>query len=521
MTEFFLKLAAVLSAAVIAVVYVYWGPQTVSVQRGYEGVGMDHVYNRVVLGETAMANEVPPGIPMIPDDDGPRAAEVYENVQVLGNLSSAQFVRLMATMTQWVSPEQGCNYCHNPNNMASDEVYTKHVARRMLQMTQHINSKWKKHVQNTGVTCWTCHRGQPVPKYIWFEEPLNKYAYRLVGNPAEQNAPGDNVTLSSLPNDPFTPFLDQDKNIRVIGKTALPTGNRASIKQMEWTYGLMIHMSNALGVNCTYCHNSRSFAEWAQSPPARTTAWYGIRMVRDINGAYTKPLLKYYPDNRKGPKGDAPKANCQTCHQGAYKPLLGVAMVKDYPSLQASTMYVPPDRDKDGVADAKDKCPDVPGDRPEGCPPDADGDGVFDADDQCMEEPETKNGYQDADGCPDEVPAAVKRFTGAIRGIYFATGSARIRRSSFRVLNSAVRVLTEYPDLKMEIGGHTDDRGSAETNTKLSLERAQAVKDYFVGKGITEERLTATGFGSSKPKASNATAAGRRSNRRIEFTLIN
>ena len=95
----------------------------------------------------------------------------------------------------------------------------------------------------------------------------------------------------------------------------------------------MMHMSQGLGVNCTYCHNSRSFSAWDQSSPQRTTAWYGIRMVRDLNTAYLDPLLPTYPHNRLGPLGDAPKANCTTCHQGVSKPLLGVNMLKDYPEL--------------------------------------------------------------------------------------------------------------------------------------------------------------------------------------------
>ena len=95
----------------------------------------------------------------------------------------------------------------------------------------------------------------------------------------------------------------------------------------------MMHQSEALGVNCTYCHNSRSFSAWDQSSPARTKAWYGIRMVRDVNNAYLEPLGPTYPPHRLGPLGDAPKANCATCHQGANKPLLGANMLKDYPEL--------------------------------------------------------------------------------------------------------------------------------------------------------------------------------------------
>ena len=179
------------------------------------------------------------------------------------------------------------------------------------------------------------------------------------------------------------------------------------------------------------------------------------------------------------------------------------------------------DRDKDGVVDSEDKCPDTHGTGPDGCPPDADGDGVIDANDKCINEPETANGYQDADGCPDEVPVEVKKFTGAIKGINFRSGSSRIQSSSFAVLDSAVKVLKDFPDLKVEVGGHTDSSGSARSNQRLSQKRADAVKDYFINKGIEADRLTSVGYGEAKPIQPNSTRAGRAANRRIEFTLVN
>ena len=99
----------------------------------------------------------------------------------------------------------------------------------------------------------------------------------------------------------------------------------------------MMHMSQALGVNCNYCHNTRAFRDWAQSPPQRTTAWYGIRMVRDLNNDYLDPLQKVLPANRLGPAlGDAPKVNCATCHNGVYKPLFGVSMAQGFPELSGA-----------------------------------------------------------------------------------------------------------------------------------------------------------------------------------------
>jgi photosynthetic reaction center cytochrome c subunit len=242
----------------------------------------------------------------------------------------------MAAITEWVAPEQGCAYCHNEENLADDSLYTKVVARRMIQMTRHVNGDWASHVGATGVTCYTCHRGNAVPEYVWFSEPAPR-GRGLVGNRTGQNMAAASVGNAALPSDPFTPLLTNGGNIRVIASEALPDGQGASIKQTEKTYGLMMHFSNALGANCTFCHNSRSFFDWDQSTPQRQTAWYGIRMLRDLNTDYLDPLEPHYPHVRLGPGGDAPKANCMTCHQGVNKPLLGANMVQDYPSLAGPT----------------------------------------------------------------------------------------------------------------------------------------------------------------------------------------
>jgi len=137
-------------------------------------------------------------------------------------------------------------------------------------------------------------------------------------------------------------LLEYSEDVRVASTTALPEGSRKSIKQAEQTYSLMIHISQALGVNCTYCHNTRSFSDWTQSSPARGTAWYGIRMVRDLNTTYLSALKGEFPANRLGPLGDAPKLNCATCHQGAFKPLLGASMLKDYPELAGASASLAP-----------------------------------------------------------------------------------------------------------------------------------------------------------------------------------
>lgn len=328
-------------------------PPVDSVQAGYRGTGMLQVYNPRILEPQIEQNQPPVALPAAPSD-GPKASQVYQNVKVLGHLSTAEFVRHMTAITSWVAPNEGCVYCHNPANFAEDSKYTKVVARRMIQMTQHINVDWQQHVSNTGVTCFTCHRGQPVPSKVWFTAPPQKKGADFIGNKNAQNtADQESVKGASLPYDHYTEYFKEAKPIRVAGDTALPTGNRASIQQGEFTYGLMMHMSDSLGVNCTYCHNTRSFGDWTQSPPQRTTAWYGIRMVRDLNLEYMEDLTSVFPAERKGVLGDVAKVNCATCHQGAYKPLYGAKMAKDHPELTTLVQVVAGAGAGGGAGDAK------------------------------------------------------------------------------------------------------------------------------------------------------------------------
>lgn len=314
-------------------------PPVVSVQSGYRGTGMDQVVNPRIVADRNENNAMPESPPPAAAE-GPKASAVYQNVKVLGNLSVGEFTRVMTTMTQWVAPTQGCVYCHNPQNFADDSLYTKIVSRRMLLMTAKINADWKSHVAETGVTCYTCHRGNNVPKNLWFAGAPDPQANRLTGFKAGQNQPSDAGGGTSLPSDPFSPYLLGEESVRVIGPTALPTGNRQSTKQAEWNYSLMTHMSGALGVNCTFCHNSRSFANWESSTPQRATAWHGIRMARDINKTHLEPLQSDFPVSRLGPTGDVAKVNCATCHQGASKPLYGANMLKAHPELSKVTPIV-------------------------------------------------------------------------------------------------------------------------------------------------------------------------------------
>jgi outer membrane protein OmpA-like peptidoglycan-associated protein len=138
---------------------------------------------------------------------------------------------------------------------------------------------------------------------------------------------------------------------------------------------------------------------------------------------------------------------------------------------------------------------------------------VIDSLDKCPDVP----GLKEYDGC---IPDAVKKFTGAIKGINFKTGSTELMANSSKVLDAAVKIMQDYPTLRLSIEGHTDNVGKSDANQKLSEGRAESVKTYMTGKGIAADRLKSAGFGDTKPVQDNKTAKGKAANRRIEFTPI-
>lgn len=212
------------------------------------------------------------------------------------------------------------------------------------------------------------------------------------------------------------------------------------------------------------------------------------------------------------------------------------------------------DTDGDGIDDSRDLCVTDPEDADgqadaDGCPdPDDDLDGVLDADDQCRIDPEDRDGWRDEDGCPDpdndgdstpdvtddcpdepgpadeqgcpRVYQDVQVTTTHIRitqKVHFATNRARILADSFTLLNTVAQVLNDFPDVTVEVQGHTDSRGSDSHNQDLSNRRASAVRDYLVRQGVAANRMTSRGYGESRPIESNATREGRAGNRRVEF----
>lgn len=176
-----------------------------------------------------------------------------------------------------------------------------------------------------------------------------------------------------------------------------------------------------------------------------------------------------------------------------------------------------PDTDKDGINDEEDKCPNVPGvARYQGCPvPDTDGDGVNDEEDKCP----NLAGSKENQGCPLVTEEVKTKVDYAANNILFVTASYKLSSKSYKGLNEVVKILNDNPAMNLAIDGHTDNVGTDEYNQTLSDNRANAVKEYFISKGISESRITSAGHGETMPIADNTTAAGRQKNRRVELKL--
>lgn len=183
----------------------------------------------------------------------------------------------------------------------------------------------------------------------------------------------------------------------------------------------------------------------------------------------------------------------------------------------AGTLNGCPDADNDGVADPYDKCPNFAGDKTNnGCPlPDTDNDGVPDKFDKC---PSVK-GLNNNNGCPPEADINQTNITSKPKAvlIYFELSKSEITAESKKILDNVASYITKSNIKTYEISGHTDNTSSAETNLKLSLARANAVRDYLVAKGIDKTKLITRGFGEEFPVDSSNTEVGRHKNRRVEI----
>ncbi|MBU3661767.1 MAG: OmpA family protein [Bacteroidetes bacterium] len=174
-----------------------------------------------------------------------------------------------------------------------------------------------------------------------------------------------------------------------------------------------------------------------------------------------------------------------------------------------------PDRDNDGVLDANDECPDVSGIAAfNGCP-DSDKDGVYDDIDLCI----NIAGSPLNNGCPVVDEKVKQLFQKALQGIRFETGKAKIMPVSFPILDAIVQVMSDHPDYKLNISGHTDNVGDDAMNMTLSKDRAASVSNYLITKGVSPMRVSSAGYGESKPVDTNDSENGRTRNRRVEFQV--
>jgi OmpA-OmpF porin, OOP family len=184
----------------------------------------------------------------------------------------------------------------------------------------------------------------------------------------------------------------------------------------------------------------------------------------------------------------------------------------------------PPDKDGDGIADAEDACPDVAGvpnvdPKKNGCPPDKDGDGIVDKDDACPDEPGLPDPDPKKNGCPKVILTA--KAIVITEQIHFEFNKATIMADSDQLLTAIAKVLTDHPEIKkISVEGHTDNKGAAAFNQTLSQKRADAVVKWLSDHGVDKSRMTAKGFGMTKPIADNKSDEGREKNRRVEFRIV-
>jgi OOP family OmpA-OmpF porin len=231
------------------------------------------------------------------------------------------------------------------------------------------------------------------------------------------------------------------------------------------------------------------------------------------------------PDTPRGARVDARGCPIDSDGDGVFD---GLDRCADTPRGAAvDAAGCPQDADGDGVPDGVDQCFGTPtGARVNalGCPLDSDGDEVYDGLDRCPDTPAEVR--VDSEGCPIAVSDKETQLleTGLLRleDVHFDTGKATLRPESNAVLDEVGAILVEWPQLRIEIGGYTDSRGSAAFNRELSQRRAQAVLEYLQTKFPTlgAGQFITAGYGESLPVADNRTEAGRARNRRVEFKVL-
>ncbi len=298
-------------------------------QTGYRGTGMEVVEFEADIAAQAAANVQPEGLgaPIPPEAGQPAAGTLgYPQTEALAGLTVANFERLNAAIGAWVSPEAAFG--------PDADGYLQALSARHVEMTRAINADWEAHVGPAGVNCYTCHRGEAVPPATWFSPtPLNSWA----GPSAMYQNQATQMNYSTaLPVDAMqTYLLEAEQLVGVNGAESRNTTGEpgASIYHTYQTFSLMQHFANSLGVNCTYCHNTRSIADPAGFTAQWGSAQIGRAMTQDINTTWITADAELLPPERLGPLGDPAKVNCTTCHYGAPQTFNGASAVADWPEL--------------------------------------------------------------------------------------------------------------------------------------------------------------------------------------------
>ena len=256
----------------------------------------------------------------------------------------------------------------------------------------------------------------------------------------------------------------------------------------------------------------------------------GFIMRFDARLAFVPGVQLSTGDNKLGYEGDVS---------------LGVEVVLGAPRAAPGEKIAVPsatsDKDGDGSPDNVDKCPDRPEDKDgfedaDGCPDiDDDGDGVLDIADKCPKEKETRNGFEDEDGCPDQIPAEIDKIKGTIEGLIYAEGETVVRDSAQPHIKKIAAVMQAHPSIKIVLVGYTDNQEAKafatpeqgkpppdidSLATDLSHARAEAVKEALLAQGIAAQRIIVEGAGAEDPVADNATQRGRLANRRVQLKLF-
>jgi outer membrane protein OmpA-like peptidoglycan-associated protein len=277
---------------------------------------------------------------------------------------------------------------------------------------------------------------------------------------------------------------------------------------------------------------------------------------RDTDLDKVREWLDQCPGTPIGARVDARGCPIDSDHDGVFD---GIDQCPDTaPGCKVDARGCPIDSDGDGVCDGVDKCPDTPKGTSvdaTGCPNDTDGDGVISPTDQCPDTPkgckvDAKGCSIDSDGdgvcdgldeCPDTSPGLkvdakgcpieyIEKETelldtGMIRlqNVNFETAKADILPESLPVLDVVGQVLRKWPELRIEIGGHTDSRGADKYNQRLSEARARSVLTYLTQKfpDLKPEQFTPKGYGESRPLVPNTSDLNMAKNRRVEFVVLN